>query len=150
MGEAEKLSGMKPIRIIEWDMLSKPRFVGAQVLSALGMRLAFHPFLVVQNRISMGAGSYSGMNDAFRKIVTREGLGALYINIGLGVVRTLPIAGEMFVYEGCRKLLHDAGVRHNAAKGMVAGAVAGGSAMVVGIPADIVMQHRLKKKPEIN
>ena len=71
MGDAEKETGMTPIRIIEWAMLNKPAYVGTQVGAMLSTTLTFHPFMVIQNRISMGhrEHAYSGMLDAFRKVV---------------------------------------------------------------------------------
>ena len=63
MGEAEKMvAGMKPIRVIEWNMLNKQKYLGANFASVMGMRFAFHPLQVMQNRISMGdeARAYSG------------------------------------------------------------------------------------------
>ena len=98
MGEVEPQAVMKPIRIIEWDMLNKPRYVGSQLCMVLGMRLTFHPFLVIQNRISLSgqqkSAAYSGMIDAFRKVVTTEGFGSLYRGLTLVMIRAMPSTRE--------------------------------------------------------
>ena len=138
------VAGMKPIRVIEWNMLNKQKYLGANFASVMGMRIAFHPLQVMQNRISMGdeARAYSGMIDAFRKVVKGEGVGALYTNIGLNLIRSVPIVGEMVIYEELRQVMNDRlGIENTAVKGMVAGMVAGGAVIAVGVPADII--HRI-------
>ena len=134
MGEVEPQAVMKPIRIIEWDMLNEPRYVGAQLCMVLGMRLTFHPFLVIQNRISLGhqKSAYSGMIDAFRKVVTTEGFGSLYRGLPLAIIRAMPVSTNLIFYEGIRHVMNEMGVASNAVKGLVGGAGSHGVVTVLG------------------
>ena len=134
MGEVEPEAEMKPIRIIEWDMLNKPRYVGTQLCMVLGMRLTFHPFLVIQNRISLRhqKSGNSGIIDAFRKVVTTEGFGALYRGLTLAMIRATPVSTSLILYEGIRHVMSEVGVASNAVKGLVGGAVSHGVVTVLG------------------
>lgn len=68
------------IRTIEWEMMNKAKFFPLSMLSSFTVRCALYPLTLIKTRLQIQKHNnvYTGMIDAYRKILGCEGFVGLY------------------------------------------------------------------------
>lgn len=134
------------IRTIEWDMMNKKKFYPLSMLSSFTVRCFLYPFTVIKTRIQLQKHNsiYKGTFDAYKKIITYEGLPGLYKGFWINTIQIF--SGVLYVttYENVRHAAQVyANVTDNKVKGLLGGAAASVVSQTIIVPFDVISQHMM-------
>ncbi|XP_017782131.1 PREDICTED: solute carrier family 25 member 44 [Nicrophorus vespilloides] len=132
------------IKNIEWHMMDKTKFFPLSMLSSFTVRCALYPLTLIKTRLQIQKHNnmYSGMFDAYGKILRYEGFSGLYRGFWISSVQIFSGVFYVSTYEGVRHVLAQKDVDTR-----IRALVAGGAASIVGqtiiVPFDILSQHMM-------
>ena len=131
------------ILTIEWDMLDKRRFYPYFTLCSLLSRVAIYPNQLIRTRLQLQhhKDQYKGTADAYRKIVTKEGMSGLYRGFWFGTLYLVPGLTFVTTYERTRHLLEVNGVSDTRVKAMIGGGFAAAVSQAMLVPLDMISQR---------
>ncbi|XP_012281615.1 solute carrier family 25 member 44 isoform X2 [Orussus abietinus] len=134
------------IQTIEWDMMDKSKFIPLSMLSSFAVRCCLYPLTVIKTRLQIQRKNhaYSGMMDAYKKILLVEGVPGLYRGFWISSVQIVSGVSYVSTYEGVRCFLtRDPLTEHLDPR--VKALIGGGAASLVGqtvvVPFDVLSQH---------
>lgn len=84
------------IKNIEWDMMDKTKFFPLSMLSSFTVRCALYPLTLIKTRLQIQKHNdvYTGMFDAYGKILSTEGVTGLYRGFWISSVQI--VSGNHF------------------------------------------------------
>lgn len=130
------------IQIIEWEDLDKRKFYSFGVFMTMTIRATVYPAMLIRTRLQVQKGKtlYSGTYDAFRKILSAEGIRGFYR--GFMVNTFTLISGQAYIttYELVRKYVSNYS-KDNTVKSLVAGGSASLVAQSITVPIDVISQQ---------
>ncbi|XP_026993004.1 solute carrier family 25 member 44b [Tachysurus fulvidraco] len=130
------------IQIIEWEDLDKRKFYSFGVFMTMTIRATVYPAMLIRTRLQVQKGKtlYSGTYDAFRKILSAEGIRGFYR--GFMVNTFTLISGQAYIttYEVVRKYVSKYS-KDNTVKSLVAGGSASLVAQSITVPIDVISQQ---------
>lgn len=135
-----------------WDQLNKWRFCFFTILNFTAMKAALYPLWLIKTRLQAQKGhrEYSGIGDAFKKIIRIDGLRGLWRGFSVTAVGFIPAQlAYNFVYEWTRANLptqiarRDESVKRN----FFGGAAASFASSLVNVPLDVVTQRIMVQPP---
>lgn len=131
------------VRVIEWDMLDKVKFLPLSVASSFTVRTALYPFTLVKTRLQVQRGNevYRGTFDAFRKIVGAEGVSGLYRGFWVNAFSVFSGAFYILTYENVRHVLGTVNINDSKIKALIAGGCASLVGQTIIVPFDVISQH---------
>ncbi|XP_022902283.1 solute carrier family 25 member 44 [Onthophagus taurus] len=130
------------IKNIEWDMMDKTKFFPLSMLSSFSVRCALYPLSLIKTRLQIQKHNvvYSGMFDAYGKILRYEGFAGLYRGFWVSSVQIVSGVFYISTYEGVRHLLAQKHV-DSRVRALIAGGVASMVGQTIIVPFDVLSQH---------
>lgn len=132
----------KGIKIIEWDDLDKKKFYLNGLALATSIRTFIYPLNLVKTRLQSEENTkqYSGVRDAFRKIVRTEGVAGLYRGFPISLFHV--VSGQLYLttYELSKQFLYKN--QRTSLQHMCAGFTASLVSQTIMVPVDIISQHQ--------
>jgi len=129
-----------------WDQLNKWRFTFWTIVNFTAMKAALYPLWLIKTKLQAQRGhrEYTGVVDAFRKILPVEGYRGLWRGFSVTAVGFIPAQlAYNFVYEWTRAhlperiALRDEQVKRN----FFGGAAASFASSLINVPLDVVTQR---------
>ena len=136
--------GRDSITVVELHMMDKRMYFPLTALSGLTIRSILYPFMLVKTRLQLQRklSVYTGLYDAFRKIVANEGPRGLYRGFWISNLMIFSQMSYIGTYEFVRTYLAQ---QTPLTDQRIRSLIAGGCASVIGqtmmVPIDVVSQH---------
>ncbi|KAK9728259.1 Mitochondrial carrier protein [Popillia japonica] len=130
------------IKNIEWDMMDKSKFFPLSMLSSFTVRCALYPLSLIKTRLQIQKHNvvYTGMFDAYGKILRYEGFSGLYKGFWVSSVQIVSGVFYISTYEGVRHILAQRNV-DSKVRALVAGGIASMVGQTIIVPFDVLSQH---------
>ncbi|GJQ83817.1 hypothetical protein Trydic_g5675 [Trypoxylus dichotomus] len=130
------------IKNIEWDMMDKSKFFPLSMLSSFTVRCALYPLSLIKTRLQIQKHNvvYTGMFDAYGKILRYEGFSGLYKGFWVSSVQIVSGVFYISTYEGVRHLLAQRNV-DSRVRALIAGGIASMVGQTIIVPFDVLSQH---------
>jgi len=132
------------ITVVELHMMDKRMYFPLTALSGLTIRSILYPFMLVKTRLQLQRklSVYTGLYDAFKKIVANEGPRGLYRGFWISNLMIFSQMSYISTYEFVRTYLAQ---QTPLTDQRIRSLIAGGCASVIGqtmmVPIDVVSQH---------
>jgi len=145
IADVESLAiGSNSITVVELNMMDKRMYFPLTALSGLTIRSILYPFMLVKTRLQLQRrrSVYTGLYDAFKKIVANEGTRGLYRGFWISNLMIFSQISYIGTYEFVRTYLAQ---QTPITEQRIRSLLAGGCASIIGqttmVPIDVVSQH---------
>lgn len=146
---------LEEIRVVELDMMDKPKYYQLTATSGMIIRSVLYPIGLVKTRLQIQTGKevYKGMFDAMYKIPKSEGIAGLYRGFWFNSLQVIPSLFYITTYEHVRFYINEyATINDSHIRSLIAGGMASIAGQTAAVPIDIVTQHMMvlgrAKEPE--
>lgn len=137
---------LEEIRVVELDMMHKPKYYQLTATSGMLIRGILYPIGLIKTRlqIQMGRDVYKGMFDAMYKIPKTEGVAGLYRGFWFNSLHVIPSFCYITTYEHVRFYLNDyTSINDSHIRSLIAGGIASVVGQTTAVPIDIMTQHMM-------
>uniref|UniRef100_A0A1I7UND0 Mitochondrial carrier protein n=1 Tax=Caenorhabditis tropicalis TaxID=1561998 RepID=A0A1I7UND0_9PELO len=134
-----------PLTVVGWEHMDLKLFYPSALLSTWSIRTALYPLAVLRSQLQLQKQNtvYRSTLHAYSDISRREGFRGLYRGFWI----TVPQIGCSFIYstifEKCRAIMHENGVKSIGGAAAVAGGLASFATQSIFVPTDIIAQYMM-------
>jgi len=141
-----------PIGDIGWENLDMKKFFFLNTSCIFVMRTVLYPQQLVKTRLQVQQHQvYSGMLDAFRQILRKEGVKGFYKGFAATSLGFIPAqAVYITTLESVRHFFPAIGPNPDALKALVAGACSSLASVTITIPIEVISQRLMVQDGSIN